>query len=331
MEIKTYSPSSHKIKAVVYGTSGSGKTYFAASAPNPIFASSEGGLLSTVATGNRIDFAEIKSLEDLQALFLKLKAGGHGYETVVIDSITEINEIIKEDLEAKRGGKMQIQDWGDLGKKIKKVLRSFRDLDMHTIFIAQEMLEKDDQKIQKIVPSLNGKAATEIAYFMDVVGYTSINKNGEHKITVSPHERLLTKDRSGKLADLESLNFSEWVNAVKAIEIKPAGDKKSGEVANTTPKREKKPETPANQPPETPPAAVVEEKEGVDDESLFQEYKQRIDVAQNDLEVEEILNEIRGNIGKEFFKLTPEEIKLIGILSKKKRETFLPTDNQTAK
>jgi hypothetical protein len=40
---------------------------------------------------------------------------------------------------------------------------------MHVLFIAQESNEKDEDRIEKIVPSLNGKAATEIAYFMDIV------------------------------------------------------------------------------------------------------------------------------------------------------------------
>ena len=42
---------------------------------------------------------------------------------------------------------------------------------MHVLFIAQEKYEKDGDEIEKIVPSLNGKSADEIAYFMDVVGY----------------------------------------------------------------------------------------------------------------------------------------------------------------
>jgi len=40
---------------------------------------------------------------------------------------------------------------------------------MNVIIIAQEQYEKDDQTIQKIIPSLNGKLATEICYFMDIV------------------------------------------------------------------------------------------------------------------------------------------------------------------
>lgn len=87
----------------------------------------------------------------------------------MIDSITEINDIIKAGLEAKRGRALQIQDWGEIAKTIENILRTFRALDMHVIFIAQETVERDDQKIIRYVPSLNGKTATKIAYFMDIV------------------------------------------------------------------------------------------------------------------------------------------------------------------
>ena len=164
---KTFKPASHKVKCLVYGASGVGKTRFAATAPKPVFLSAEAGLLSTIGVGDDVDFAEIKSLADLQSAYHELAKGGHKYETVVIDSITEINEIIKEGIEAKTGKSMQLQDWGTLAKSIRGILRNFRNLDMHVVFIAQEQNEMNDQKISKIVPSLNGKAATGIAYYMD--------------------------------------------------------------------------------------------------------------------------------------------------------------------
>lgn len=222
MDIKTFSPTSHKIKAVIYGASGSGKTYFAATAPNPIFASAEGGLLSTLHHKKQIDpvkYVVINKLEDLRDLLAYLKKGDHKFETVVIDSITEINEIIKDGIEKKRGAQMQLKDWGDLAKAIKAVLRGFRDLDMHVIFIAQEKTEKDDQKTEKIVPSLNGKAANEIAYFMDVVAYSFIDTMGKNRITVQPNEKLLTKARGIELPPDAPEDFEEWIAAMSAIQI----------------------------------------------------------------------------------------------------------------
>lgn len=215
IQIKNFVPLDHKVKAVIYGASGAWKTVFGATAPKPIFASAEGGLLS-VADKN-IQFVEIKSLKDLQELLIYLKTQKHDFETVVIDSITEINDIIKQDIEKRTGKWMQLQDWWELAKKIKAILRWFRDLDMHVIFLAQEVSESDEGVVTKIVPSLNGKAATEIAYFMDNVGYLMIDKTGERKLLTQPNAKLLTKDRSWLIWNDCPVDFSEWVNRVKKI------------------------------------------------------------------------------------------------------------------
>jgi hypothetical protein len=220
LQIKTYSPTSAKIKAVVYGSSGAGKTYFGATAPKPIFASAENGLLSTKALGNKIDYVAIKTIQDLKDLYDYLAKEKHDYETVVIDSITEINDIIKNEIEVRTGKTMQLQDWGVLAKQIKSILRMFRDLDMHILFLAQEMTDKDDTgTVLKITPSLNGKSATEIAYFLDIVGYCFVDKDGSHKVVTTPSSRLITKDRTGTLGNSTNPDFADWVKKAQTMTL----------------------------------------------------------------------------------------------------------------
>lgn len=217
MEIKIYTPTSHKIKALIYGDSGTGKTTFGATAPNVIFANAEAGLLSV--WNKRIPYVEIKTLKDLQDLYLYLAKWEHKYETVVIDSISEINDIIKSELETKRWRPLQIQDWGEIAKKIEDILRKFRWLDMHVIMIAQENIERDDQKIVKYTPALNGKSATKIAYFMDIVWYIEVLPTGEHVINTQPSPKYLTKDRTWKLWNWIAPDFNLWIKAVEGMEI----------------------------------------------------------------------------------------------------------------
>ena len=74
----------------------------------------------------------------------------------------------------------------------------------------------------KIVPALNGKAATEISYYMDIVAYIHVDKTtGKHQIIVQPHRKYLTKDRSNRLGNNPSMDFTDWINAIRGIEIKP--------------------------------------------------------------------------------------------------------------
>lgn len=212
MQIKTFQAVDHKIKALVYGASGCGKTVLGSTAPKPIFASAEGGLLSI--KDKNPQFVEIKSYKDLQELLNFLQTQKHDFETVIIDSITEVNDIIKMDIEKRTGKAMQLQDWGELAKKIKALFRGFRDLPLHVIFIAQEMSEMDEGVVTKIIPSLNGKAATEIAYFMDIVGYLMIDKTGERKLLTNPNSKLLTKDRSNLIGNGTEVDFGVWVEKI---------------------------------------------------------------------------------------------------------------------
>ena len=215
MQIKKFTPQGHKIKAVVYGASGAGKTSFAGTAKNAIFASAEGGLLSIA--DKTPNYVEIHTLQDLRDLLVYLTKEKHTFDTVIIDSITEINEVIKLEIEKKNGRPMAIQDWGTLGKDIRSILRSFRDLPMHVLFLAQEAVDKDEDKVTKITPSLNGRAATDIAYFMDIVGYLYIDKDGTRKMQTQPNAKLLTKDRSNKIGNDCPVDFNEWVSRVATL------------------------------------------------------------------------------------------------------------------
>lgn len=259
MEIKKFAPTTHKVKAVVYGASGSGKTVFGGTAPNPIFASAEGGLLSIA--DKEPAFVEIKTLNDLKSLLAYLQKEKHDFATVVIDSISEINDIIKGDIERKNGRSMQLQDWGTLSKEIKSIFRGFRDLPMHVLFIAQESNETDEQTVTKIVPSLNGKAATEIAYFMDIVGYLYIDKaTGERKMVTLPNAKLLTKDRSNLIGNDSAVDFSGWVDLIKGIKI---GEQKVlAEVKDHTDQPEGKPLPQPAKPAAKPTEPMIDDKTG---------------------------------------------------------------------
>jgi hypothetical protein len=215
MQIKKYSPKDQTIKCLIYGSSWVGKTSFWATAPNPIFASSEKWLMSIRKFAPA--YTEINSLWDLKELLTYLSTEKHDYETVIIDSITEINDIIKSAIEKKNSRSMQLQDWWTLSKEIKTILRWFRDLPMHVIFIAQEMSDMDERKVVKILPSLNWKSATDIAYYMDVVWYVYIDKkDGKRRINTSPHSFYLSKDRTNVIDGWEEQNFSEWVKKVQS-------------------------------------------------------------------------------------------------------------------
>lgn len=218
MQIKQFVPEQHKVKALVYGKPGTGKTSFAATAPKPLFLSAEWGLLSIAKL--KPDYVEIKSFHDLKEALVYLRTQKHDYETVIIDSITEVNEIIKAEITARTGRAIQKNDWVEVQEKIKQIIRGFRDLNMHCLFLALETIEKDEERMISINPALNGKAATDIAGFMDIVGYISLDKaTGIRKMIVKENATLATKDRANVLPPDPGLDFSKWCEFVAKIKI----------------------------------------------------------------------------------------------------------------
>lgn len=213
LEIKTFSSKNHKFKWLIYWPSWVWKTVFGWTAEDVIFASSEDWLLS-VAEKN-IPFAKIETLENLQQLRDFLKEWKHPYKTLVIDSITDINERIKKSIEVETWKSMEKSMWGELTDKIKWILMDIKNIDMHILIIAQEKYEKDEDKIEKKVPSLNWKLSTDICYFMDIVWYISIDKEWKRNIETKGNNRNLAKDRTSKILNSTPLNLQSWIKAVE--------------------------------------------------------------------------------------------------------------------
>jgi len=217
MEIKIFKPKNHKIKALIYWPSWSWKTTFWWTAKNCIFASSENWLLS-IADKN-VPYVEIKSLQDLKDLYTYLKKWEHSFETLVIDSITEISDIIKNQIEEKNKRKMTLQDWWVLSSEIERIIKEIKNLDLNVIVIAQELNVDDEWKVHRIVPSLNWKSSTKICYYMDIVWYIYVDKNGTRKIITQNNDKLLTKDRTWKIWNRDDFDFEVWREIVNDMDV----------------------------------------------------------------------------------------------------------------
>ena len=219
LQIKTFSPKSHKIKCLIYGASWTWKTTFWWSAENVIFASSEDWLLSIA--DKKVPFAKIETLEQFKQLIDFLKTDEHNFLTLVIDSITDINERIKKSIEEKTWKSMELKMRAELSEKIKWIIFDIKNIDMNIIIISQEKNIIDEDKIDKKIPSLNWKLATDICYFMDIVWYIYIDKEWERKLITGASEKLLTKDRTKSIWNDTELDFKKWVELRNNITDKP--------------------------------------------------------------------------------------------------------------
>lgn len=206
---------------LIYGESGVGKTTLAGScdavaAMRPVLnIDIEGGTESLRHSYPDVETVRVKTWKEVQGVYNELAEGTHKYRTVLLDSLTEIQKFnmynIMTDLAQKRPDLDPdvpgMREWGKNLEQIRRMVRAFRDLEMHTIFTALVREEKNQKTgLTTMQPSLSGKMAGEVAAFLDVVVYYYVKQIGDG--TEAEFKRLLltqktdtqvAKDRSGKL------------------------------------------------------------------------------------------------------------------------------------
>lgn len=208
IKLTTTQKSSNKVRALVYGDAGVGKTVLCATAPNPIIISAEAGLLSLA--DKDISVIEVKSIQDVQDAykFLTESADAKGFETVCLDSITEIAEVLLSQLKA--DCKDPRQAYGELAEKMTHLIRSFRDIpNYHTYFSAKMTRVEDEHTgIATFRPSMPGRSLlNSIPFYYDEVMALKIGETEEGKsyryLQTNPTLQYTAKDRSGKLDEME--------------------------------------------------------------------------------------------------------------------------------
>lgn len=210
-------------KALFYGREGTGKTTAAAKASTNgrvLVINSEGGLKRTALKQQGVDTSQIavwppegtdisaRSLEDLhQNLLEDLHDNPDAWYAVVIDSLTEIHHLLRENATAERVRKSRTEldpdfvdrdDYGKMTAQLRKLIRRFRDLPCHVLVIA---LEKDDETAQEIRPSLTPALNTDVLGYMDVVVRFG-SPDGSFRGRIKGTERIRAKDRFGILPEI---------------------------------------------------------------------------------------------------------------------------------
>jgi phage nucleotide-binding protein len=215
---KTGGLSANGVKLLVYGQAGAGKTTLAASLPAPIVLSAEGGLLSIQDAD--LPFIEVDSMSTLKEAYTWIaeSAEGKQYESVALDSISEIGEVVLA--HEKRIAKDPRQAYGAMQEQMADIIRAFRDLPGRHVYMSAK-LEKTQDEMGRILyaPSMPGnKTGQSLPYFFDEVLALRVEKDAEGKtqraLMCDSDGLWLAKDRSGKLATWEAPNLGEIINKI---------------------------------------------------------------------------------------------------------------------
>lgn len=134
-----------------------------------------------------------------------LVTGRHQFQTIMVDSISEIQRRAKNELVGTE--QMKIQTWGQLLTIMDNVIRGFRDFTndpYNPIRVAVFISETRENAKGKYVPYMQGQIGVALPYWMDIVGYLYVDQvpsaDGQfqlpvRKLLVAPHPQFEAGER----------------------------------------------------------------------------------------------------------------------------------------
>jgi phage nucleotide-binding protein len=209
----------HGVKVMVYGESGMGKTVLNSTLPTPVIISAESGLLSLRKFN--IPVIQIKTVEDLMDAYnwATQSAEANNFQSVGIDSITEIGEVVLAN--AKRQVKDPRQAYGELIEKMETAIKAFRDLPNKHVYMAAKMEPTKDELTGMVTfgPAMPGaKLGPKLPYLFDFVMRIGVNKTQDgtsyRYLQCQPDTKYVAKDRSGALEMMEPPNLTHIIQKV---------------------------------------------------------------------------------------------------------------------
>jgi energy-coupling factor transporter ATP-binding protein EcfA2 len=214
------------LSVLIYGRSGTGKTSFAATMADIVPEGKkvllidvrEQGQDSISEYGDRVDVFRADTWDDFVGAYWYLKEMEHPYGGVIIDTVTQVQSLAMQwaKQKAKSPEVMSRRAWGFLGSALSPVLLDYRDLPIHTCFLAQDRKSINDDTEEEMGdllpdfgPAMMPSVAKDLNAMVKAIGQTHIKqrekkKDGkitkitEFRMRLGPHPVYLTKVRSPK-------------------------------------------------------------------------------------------------------------------------------------
>lgn len=217
-----------RLKILVAGDPGSGKTRWPSTAPNVLYADMNKGLMSVrdrdvhgVSINSVAELSELKHALD-QKPAVREQRMGFRVDTIVLDTCDDLARMImKERLVAERHDVMQVQDWGHLADLMRNIVIGFRNLDDLNVIFNVHLKEQTDGESGRVTfrPQIQGSMGDEIAAYVDIAAVLEARPvidpqtKERHLVRVlrtTPDAQFQwVKDRTGSLPGEFLINFED--------------------------------------------------------------------------------------------------------------------------
>ncbi|MEE9125368.1 MAG: AAA family ATPase [candidate division NC10 bacterium] len=159
--------------------------------------------VSDPSFSNHSVVVHVTKWQDMETINQWLQSGKHSFKSVVVDSITEIQQTCKHAIET--GGGFRIQDWGTLYDMMSPVFKELRDLTYHPTNPVWQVIVTALAKTEDgvIMPDIQGKMARSLPAEVDTVGFLRVSGStdnpGGRELVVDAAPGLYAGDRTKAL------------------------------------------------------------------------------------------------------------------------------------
>jgi hypothetical protein len=161
-----------KIKALIYGQAGMGKTTVALSAPSPLLLDFDGGV-HRINYGHQTPTVPISKWEDCEGV---LSEDLSAFQSIVIDTGGKMLDYMSEYIIRKNpklgklNGALTLQGFGERKGMFRQFCKTVMLMDKHLIFVAHRDTQKNGDEI-RYVPLFGGSSYDDLITDLDLVGY----------------------------------------------------------------------------------------------------------------------------------------------------------------